>query len=270
MVVVYIPESCCRLFVVFFRKLLTCRFFPTQTRVICRFSLSICHFFARVSIRQHTHTSLAVMFGCLTPMSLVFKSIPYLIAVVWILTSAIYDVTFVLQQSLFLCFYFYITDAIERLLAYSLKVFVFSIGWNLNESLNFQVDKQVIFSYINSTSLAVLFANFLGLSIYTRSYSRWTTLCASIYGLIIQLIEPMLMLIEIIQVIRFILSVGQMLREKIFDSEDDERMSSIMKGLTIVLTVAAVAIALLLGVSICQTQSSLFTTQVFTVNWSKH
>lgn len=62
------------------------------------------------------------------------KSLPQLVAVAWILGSVFYDINFVLNQSLFLIIYFYLVDAIERLLCFYLRVsfyFWFEFLFNL-------------------------------------------------------------------------------------------------------------------------------------------
>ncbi|KAH9422886.1 hypothetical protein DERP_008149 [Dermatophagoides pteronyssinus] len=152
---------------------------------------------------------------------LFLKFLPFIIALSWIMISALYDVEFVLYQSLLLCVFFYFVDLIERFLSHY-----------------FSVDKQILFSIINSTTLAVLFANIIGLSSgITKSVSdSWLKKTTTVtYGFIIQLIEPLLMLIEMIQIITFILNFGETLRSKIFD-EDNSSSSSLYKIITILLT----------------------------------
>nr|XP_027197543.1 uncharacterized protein LOC113791893 [Dermatophagoides pteronyssinus] len=152
---------------------------------------------------------------------LFLKFLPFIIALSWIMISALYDLEFVLYQSLLLCVFFYFVDLIERFLSHY-----------------FSVDKQILFSIINSTTLAVLFANIIGLSSgITKSVSdSWLKKTTTVtYGFIIQLIEPLLMLIEMIQIITFILNFGETLRSKIFD-EDNSSSSSLYKIITILLT----------------------------------
>ena len=58
----------------------------------------------------------------LWPLSGMVQTFPYMIAVLWIMISAFYDVSFVLQQSMFLCLYFYFTNMLERFLCFYLNV----------------------------------------------------------------------------------------------------------------------------------------------------
>lgn len=102
------------------------------------------------------------------------------------------------------------------------------------------MDKQILFSIVNSTTLAVLFANFIGLSIgITKSSSdSWSKQTMTLtYGFAIQMIEPLLMFIEMIQIISFILNFGETLRSKIFDDNNSSSSSSSMyKIITLMLT----------------------------------
>lgn len=63
-----------------------------------------------------------VLAGLLWPLTNLVQTLPYLIGVIWILLAAFYDVSFVLQQSMFLCVYFYLTNVLERFLCFYLNV----------------------------------------------------------------------------------------------------------------------------------------------------
>ncbi|XP_046918836.2 uncharacterized protein LOC124499031 [Dermatophagoides farinae] len=162
---------------------------------------------------------------------LFLKFLPFIIALSWIIISALFDVEFVLYQSLLLCVFFYVVDLIERFL-----------------SNFFSVDKQILFSIVNSTTLAVLFANFIGLSIgITKSSSdSWSKQTMTLtYGFAIQMIEPLLMFIEMIQIISFILNFGETLRSKIFDDNNSSSSSSSMyKIITLMLTLVNSVLAM--------------------------
>lgn len=126
----------------------------------------------------------------------------------------------------------------------------------------FQVDKQVIFTYVNSTSLAVLFANFLGLSLYTKSSSKLSTISETAYGIFIQILEPLLMLIELLQVIRYIMDIGEQLRDKIFESYENynKRTTVALKTLTLSVSIIVYSIVLFMSVNIIRSESFVFST----------
>lgn len=69
-----------------------------------------------------------VLAGLLWPLTNMVQTLPYLIGVIWILLAAFYDVSFVLQQSMFLCIYFYLANVLERFLCFYLNVSLASSG----------------------------------------------------------------------------------------------------------------------------------------------
>ncbi len=190
------------------------------------------------------------------PLGSLVRGLPYLVAVCWILTAALYDVNVVLQQSLFLVAYFYLTNLLERLLARYLKV---------------DTDQLLFSSFINTSALVVLVVGFLGLSPFaflkpssnSNSSSVGSVLLSAAtfsYALFLQLVEPVLMFIEMVMVIRLILAIGERLREKVYEGSGDEEdsSSSLYKGIVIVGTALNYGLSLAGTIYLCKQESHLF------------
>lgn len=191
------------------------------------------------------------------PLGSLVRGLPYLVAVCWILTAALYDVNVVLQQSLFLVAYFYLTNLLERLLARYLKV---------------DTDRLLFSSFINTSALAILVVGFLGLSPFaflkpsssnSSSSSVGSVLLSAAtfsYALFLQLVEPVLMFIEMVMVIRLILAIGERLREKVYEGSGDEEdsSSSLYKGIVIVGTALNYGLSLAGTIYLCKQESHLF------------
>ena len=72
----------------------------------------------------------------------------------------------------------------------------------------------------------------------------------------LQLIEPLIMIIEMIQVIRFILSLGEHFRNKIFD--EDESDANVFKTIVLMITIFNFSLSCYLIYYICKNESFLF------------
>lgn len=183
------------------------------------------------------------------PVGSLLRGLPYLVAVAWIITAALYDVNIVLQQSLFIVAYFYLTNGLERLLLRWV-----GHGDNNNTSL-------VLFSsFINSSALAVLVIGYLfGLSPLGSSNSGLLTSIATTgYALLLQLLEPVVMFIETVQVIRLIFSVGDWLREKVHDESDEKSSVTFYKGIIILGTTLNYGLSLAGTIYLIRQESHLF------------
>lgn len=183
------------------------------------------------------------------PFSSLLRGLPYLVAVAWIITAALYDVNIVLQQSLFIVVYFYLTNGLERLLLNWI-----GHGDNSNTSL-------VLFSsFINSSALAVLVIGYLfGLSPLGSSNSGpLTSIATTGYALLLQLLEPVVMFIETVQVIRLIFSVGDWLREKVHEEDDEKSSATLYKGIIILGTTLNYGLSLAGTIYLIRQESHLF------------
>ena len=89
------------------------------------------------------------------------------------------------------------------------------------------------------------------------STSTLTTVAASSYGVLLQFMEPVLMFIEIVQVIRFILDLGDRLRSKVHECQD-EKGESFYKSLILLVSLANIGLSIFLTYHICSQQSYLF------------
>ena len=206
---------------------------------------------------NHHQPVMALATLIMWPLGSLVRGLPYLVAVCWILTAALYDVNVVLQQSLFLVAYFYLTNLLERLLARYLKV---------------DTDRLLFSSFINTSALAILVVGFLGLSPFaflkpsssnSSSSSVGSVLLSAAtfsYALFLQLVEPVLMFIEMVMVIRLILAIGERLREKVYEGSGDEEdsSSSLYKGIVIVGTALNYGLSLAGTIYLCKQESHLF------------
>lgn len=89
---------------------------------------------------------------------------------------------------------------------------------------------------VDSTTLAVMLANIFGLSKFLKLRTTFLTL---IYSWLLQIIEPLMMIIEVIQILHLVLNFGETLREKIEQcqyDEDEKKYSLLYKSFTILLT----------------------------------
>ncbi|KAI7688125.1 hypothetical protein SSS_10591 [Sarcoptes scabiei] len=156
--------------------------------------------------------------------SIILKILPIFFSFGIILVSIFNDFDLILQQSLLLCIYFYLIDFVERFL-----------------SAFFQIDRQILMPIFNSTTIALLVSNLIGISKFSLTSTSKSSLlnyCAFGFGLMIQFIEPLLLLIECIQMIQLILFVGDSIRSRIFDDDTDSngRKQLSFKILTLIIT----------------------------------
>ena len=75
-------------------------------------------------------------------------------------------------------------------------------------------------SFINSTTLAVMFAGMFGFNPLARSTSTFFTILVNLYGFFLQILEPFLIVNEAVYFTQTILKIGEYFRTQIQDSED--------------------------------------------------
>lgn len=85
-----------------------------------------------------------------------------------------------------------------------------------------QIDIYAMSSFVNSATVAVMLSGLFGFNPLAQSTSFLFSVAVNVYGVILQLLEPLLIINETVYIAQSIFRLGGFVRDRIHEEEDHE------------------------------------------------